>query len=168
MKTDELAEALKQCSLHAQIMLISKALTRAGFGDVEILDRRRARQKSRYGGHEISCLAHLGPVPVRVLVKVVRDDVRTRMLDELAGCVIRSGADLGVLVSAYNVSASVNSQQVSYRPARVAILDGKALAKLMRCSGVAVRPDGTPDYAFLTELEEVSERLLDFIDKEKA
>ena len=166
MKTDELAEALKQCSLHSLLMLTSKALARAGFGDVEILDRRRAGQKSRYGGHEISCLAHLGPVPVRVLVKVVRDDVRTRMLDELAGCVIRSGADIGIVASAYQVSPSVAARQADYRPARVEILDGKALSKLMRCSGIAVRPAGGVDYAFLQELEEVSERLLDFIGKD--
>jgi hypothetical protein len=167
LKTDELTEALKQCSLHSLLMLTSKALTRSGFGDVEILDRRRARQKSRFGGHELSCLAHLGPVPVKVLVKVVRDDVRTRMLDELAGCVLRNGADIGMIVSAYNVSGSVEVRQANYRPVRVEILDGNGLANLMRCSGIAVRPSGDVDYAFLSELEAVSDRLLDFIRKEK-
>ena len=167
MPTDPLAGALQGCSLHALLMLTSKVLTRSGFGDVEILDRRETGQKSRYGGHEISCLAALGPVPVKVIVKVVRDDVRTRMLDELAGAVIRSSADLGLIVTPYHVSASISGRQAGYRPARVEALDGASLARLMRCSGIAVRPSGDVDYAFLSELETVSQRLLEFVGKER-
>lgn len=163
---DPLAGALRECSFHVLLMLVSKALTRAGFGDVEILDRRRAGQRSRHGGHEISCLAALGPLPLKVLVKVVQDDLRTRHFDELAGGVVRGGADLGLLVTPFEVSASVLKNQADYRPARVESMDGHALADLMRCSGVAVRPDGSPDYAFLAELEAVSGRLLEFIGRE--
>jgi len=165
MPTDELTGALQQCSLHALLMLTSKALSRAGF-DTELLDRRQTRQKSRNGGHEILCVARLGNIPVRMIVKVIRDDVRTRMLDELAGAVLRSSADLGLIVSPFNVSPKMEAKQAGYRPARVEAVGGDSLASLMRCSGIAVRPSGEVDYQFLGELENVSERLLEFIGKE--
>lgn len=170
MRTDDpLAGALRGCSLHPLLMLVSKALTRAGWDEAEILDRRESGQRSRHGGHEIACLALLGPTPVRMVVKVARDrdGVKTRMLDELAGAVLRSSADLGLIVTPYQVSPSVAAKQASYGPARVVAMDGNALAELMRRSGVAVRPSGEPDYAFLSELETVSERLLEFIGKER-
>lgn len=168
MPTDPLVGALRECSLHSLLMLVSKALTRAGFGDVEILDRRQAGQRSRHGGHELACRAHVGPLPLDVIVKVVRDDLRTRMYDELAGAVLRNRADLGLLVTPYQISARAARNQAGYRPARVEAIDGERLADLMRCSGVAVRPSGEPDYAFLSELETVSVRLLEFMGKERA
>lgn len=168
MPNDELVGALRECSFHPLLILVSKALARSGFGDVEILDRRRSGQRSRHGGHEISCLTHVGPLPVRVIVKVVadRDGVRTRMLDELAGAVLRNSADLGLVVTPFRVSPKAVAKRSSYPPARVEAMDGDALAALVRRSGVAVRPSGEPDYAFLSELETVSERLLAFIGKE--
>ena len=150
MRTDDpLVGALQECSLHPLLMLVSKALTRAGWDDAEILDRRQAGQRSRHGGHEITCAAYLGPTPVRMIVKVARDPdgVKTRMLDELAGAVLRSSADLGLIVTPFKVSASVAAKQAGYGPARVVAMDGNALAALMRCSGIAVRPSGEPDYA---------------------
>lgn len=167
MPTDPLAGALRECSLHCLLILVSKALTRSGFGDVEIVGRRQPGQKSRFGGHEIACAAALGPLPLKVLVKVVRDDLRLRHFDELAGGVIRGRADLGLLVSPFEISASAARAQALYRPARVESMDGNGLAELIRCSGFAVRPDGSPDYAFLSELETVSERLLEFVGKER-
>ncbi len=169
MRTDDpLVGALRGCSLHALLMLLSKALTRSGWSEAEIQGRRDAGQKSRNGGHEIACLALLGPTPVRMIVKVSRDPegVKTRMLDELSGAVLRNSADLGLIVTPYKVSASVAEKQGSYGAARVVAIDGNGLARFMRCSGVAVRPNGESDYAFLSELETVSGRLLEFIGKE--
>ena len=170
MTNDPLTGALQGCSLHPLLMLLSKALTRAGWHEAEILDRREAGQKSRNGGHEIACAAYLGPTTLRMIVKVARDPdgVKTRMLDELSGAVLRSSADLGLIVTPYKVSPSVAARQAIYGPARVITMDGSALAELMRCSGIAVRPSGEPDYAFLSELETVSERLLAFIGRERA
>lgn len=166
--TDPLVGALRECSLHSLLMLTSKVLTRAGFGDVEILDRRETGQKSRHSGHEISCLTYVGSLPLRAIVKVVPQyDLKTRHFDELAGGVLRAGADLGLLVTPHKVSASIAGKQPSYRPARIEVMDGEALASLMRCSGIAVRPSGDVDYSFLSELEEVSARLLGFIRKER-
>lgn len=168
MTTDPLAGALQGCSFHALLMLCSKALTRSGFGDVEILDRRQRGQRSRHGGHDMDCRASVGTFPAKVIVKVVleRDGVKTRNFDELAGAALRASADLGLILTPYKVSASVAARQASYGPVRVEAMDGKALADLMRRSGIAVRPSGEPDFAFLAELEEVSGRLLAFMRKE--
>lgn len=168
MKTDPLAGALQGCSIHCLLMLVSKVLALAGWHETEILDRRQAGQRSRHGGHEIACVAHLGPTKVRMIVKVSldKDGVKTRMLDELAGAVLRNSADLGLIVTPYHVSASIAGKQGAYGPARVDSMDGGELAALMRCSGTAVRPSGDVDYRFLSELEGVSERLNDFIRKE--
>jgi len=166
MRPDPLACALRNASLHVRLMLVSKALARAGFGEVEILDRRHAGQKSRDGGHELVCRSPLGHLTVRMLVKVVDQDAKTRMLDELAGAVVRCGADMGLLVSLHNVSASIAAKQAAYHPARVETMDGKGISDLMRRSGLAVR-DGEVDYAYLAALEEVSERLLAFMRKER-
>ena len=167
MPADPLVPALRSASLHSLLMCVSKALTRAGFGDVEILDRRSSRQKSRHGGHELSCLAKVGGYPLKVVVKVVRDDVRTRMSDELVGTVLRTRADLGLLVTPFEVSPKAREAQGRYGPVRLEFVDGEALADLMRCSGVGVRPKGGVDYAFFAGLEEVSGRLLAFLAKER-
>lgn len=165
-QADELALALGNVSFHALQILISNVMSRAGWHETQILDRRETGRKSRFGGHEISCRSFIGPVAVKMVVKVLRDSGRTRMLDEMAGTVLRNGADLGLLVVPSKLSARIERAQGAYRPARIEVLDHEALASLMRCSGVGVRADGSPDYAFLTALEEQSSRLLAFIDEE--
>lgn len=165
--TDALPPVLQECSLHSLLICVSRTLTRSGFGDVQILDRRRSKQKSRFGGHELMCETTLGSYPVKVVVKVIKDDVRTRMVDELAGTVMRTNADLGLLVTPFNVSERVRAAQGAYRPLRLEFIDGNRLAELMRCSGVGVRSKGSVDYAFFSELEDVSERLLAFLGKER-
>jgi hypothetical protein len=167
MRTDPLSGALQGCSLHALLMLTAKALTRAGFGDVEILDRRRPSEKSRFGGHELSCRTFLGSLPLHVVVKVVREDVHLRMLDELAGTVLRMRADVGLLVTPHRLSAKKAVIPPTYRPARVEVLDGPALARLVRSAGVGARGRADVDYGFFGELEHASNRLLEFIDKER-
>lgn len=163
---DPLTLALQRCSLHALLVCVSKALARSGFGDVQILDRRSSGQKSRFGGHELLCEATAGDRPLRVIVKVVLQPARTRMGDELAGAVLRNRADIGLLVTPFKVSARLLAAQAGYFPARIELLDGDALAELMRRSGVGVRAGGSVDYAFFAQLEEVSLKILDFVGKE--
>ena len=102
-------------------MLVSKGLTRAGFGDVQILDRRENGQKTRFGGHEILCQTTLGSLEATVVVKVINDAVRVRMLDELAGTVLRRRADAGIIVSPRHVTATAKKVQASYRPCRIEV-----------------------------------------------
>ena len=159
---------LQTCSLHSLLMLTSKALTRSGFGDVQILDRRQVRQKSRFGGHELLCETTVGHLPCKVIVKVINDKVRQRMLDELAGAVDRNKADLGLLVTPHQLSATAAKQQGSYSRSRIQVIDGAALEELLRKFKIGIRPKGDIDYAFFSSLEEVSDRLLAFMSKERS
>ena len=163
---DPMTPMLRTASLHGILIALSKALSRSGFGDVQILDRRRSRQKSRYGGHEILCETSVGEYPMKVVVKVVQDRIRVRMADELAGTVLRTNADLGILVSPFNRSGSIAGLQGAHRPVRIEFLDGDRLAALLRRSGVGVRGKGELDYAYFTALEEVACRIEVFLGRE--
>lgn len=166
MKDAPLVEMLKNCSLHSLMMLTSKALSLSGFGDVQILDRRQSRQRSRYGGHELVCRGSLGTLPMKVIVKVINDSVRLRMLDELAGAVIRNRADLGIIVTPHHVTTNAARQQGAYRLARVETVDGHGLASILRKFAIGIRPRGEVDYAFFGELEDASRRILSIIARE--
>lgn len=163
MKTEPLVGALQNTSLHALLMLVSKGLTRAGFGDVQILDRRQSRQKSRFGGHELQCLTLVGNLPGKVVVKVIRDGVRLRMLDEMAGVIQRTGADLGLIISPFHVTRKAKQVVKDYRGSRISVLDGEALAELLQRHDIGVRGKGSVDYAFFGGLEELAERLTQFM-----
>lgn len=163
MTNDPLVHALQKCSFHPRLMMVQKALIKAGYGDVEILDRRDAGQKSRYGGHELSCVLATGPVPLKVNVKVLTEDVRIRTFDELAGCLIRTGADAGLVITTGKITRSGAKWQAKFEgKSRMDAMDGRALADLIRRSGFATRQNGEPDYAFFTELEKVSEKVRAF------
>lgn len=163
MNDAPLIEMLKDCSLHSLLLLPSKALSRAGFGEIQILDRRQSKQRSRYGGHELVCRGNLGSVPTKVIVKVINDSVRVRMLDELAGAVIRNRADLGLIVTPHHVTSNAARQQGEYRPARIEVIDGKALARMLSYVGIGQRSPGEVDYAFFGALHDMSKRVLTFI-----
>lgn len=163
MTNTPLIGALQNTSLHALLMIVSKGLARAGFGDVSIQDRRQPRQKSRHGGHEIQCLTSVGSLPSKVVVKVIRDSVRVRMLDELAGTVLRTGADLGLIISPFQLTRKAKAHLSSYGVARISALDGGALSDLLVRTGIGVRGSGSVDYEFFGGIEEVAEKLEAFL-----
>lgn len=163
MKNEPLVGALQNTSLHALLMLVSKGLTRAGFGDVQILDRRQSRQKSRFGGHELQCLTSVGNLPGKVVVKVIQDAVRLRMVDEMAGVIQRTGADLGLIISPFHVTRKAKQVIREYRGSRINVLDGEALAQLLKQYEIGIRGKGSVDYAFFGGLEEMAQRLTRFM-----
>lgn len=156
---EELQQALQQCSLHALLMITSGALSRTGFGDVQILDRRMPRQKSRFGGHELVCYAAVGTLPLRLIIKVVCDPIRLRHLDELAGTIDRTGADLGIIASPHALSGGALENRESYSKSRLEILDGPVLTDLLMRCGMGI-DDGEVDYAYFEGLELASPRIL--------
>lgn len=158
-----LTHLLQRSSLHTLLILTSKVLARSGFGEVTYLDRRDTRQKSRFGGHELMCESSFGSLPLKVIVKVINDGVRIRMLDEMAGAVMRTKADLGIIVSPRHVTATAKKLQPHYKSARVNVIDGTELAQRLRDLKIAVRPSGEPDYRFFGELEEVAHRVSAFM-----
>lgn len=168
MTNQPMIHVLKQSSLHSLLLLTAKMLSRSGFGEVQILDRRETRQKSRFGGHELLCETSLGSLPVKVIVKVINDSIRLRMLDELAGAVLRTKADLGIIVSPHHLTSSAKRYQASYKSARLSVIDGAALAERLGRLGIGIRAHGGPDYAFFIELEEMGRRVSDFMRREVA
>lgn len=168
MTSTSMMEMLQKASLHALLMMTAKALSRSGFGDVTILDRREAKQKSRYGGHELLCVTTIGGVPFRVVVKVVRDSFKVRMFDELAGVVIRQNADMGILISPCQGNEIGMKWQPQYRPLKIYSMDGHALARMISRSRIGTKDGLTPDYAFLEELEEMGARVRSYIKREEA
>lgn len=167
MNDQPMIQVLQNSSLHGLLLVTSKMLARSGFGDVQILDRRETRQKSRFGGHELLCESSLGSLPVKVIVKVINDSIRLRMLDELAGAVMRTKADLGLIVSPHHLTSSASRHQASYKAARVEAIDGAELVGRLTRLGIGVRKSGELDYQFFGGLEEVSRRVMCFIRKEE-
>jgi len=165
MPNQDLSLALQKCSLHPLLMIVSKALTRAGYGDVQFLDRRHSRQKSRLGGHELVCEVTLGTRSVRVAVKVISDAVRLRMVDEMWGTVHRTKSDMGLIVSPFHLTKGAREALPSYAP-EVQVLDGLALAELLTTYNIGLR-EGRVDWDYFLGLEEVSDRLLAFIEMER-
>lgn len=163
MHEEPLQKALQQCSLHALLIICSKVLTRSGFGDVQILDRRQNKQKSRFGGHELLCQTNLGFIPIKMIVKVARDTVRTRMLDELAGTVIRTSADLGLIITPYHLTTRAVKHKDAYKGVRIDSLDGSGLADLLRRYQYGVLLSGKVDYGFFTSLEESAIAFMPYI-----
>lgn len=163
MTNQAMLHMLQNSSLHTLLLLTAKVLSRTGFGEVQILDRRETRQKSRFGGHELMCESSFGSLPLKVIVKVINDGIRVRMLDELAGAVIRTKADLGIIVSPRHVTATARKLQPHYQAARVKIIDGAELVDQLQRLGIAVRPCGEPDYSFFGAMEEVGRRVNAFM-----
>lgn len=163
MNDQELVCALRNTPLHPLLILVSTVLSQSGFGDVQILDRRENRQKSRFGGHELECRYTVGGIPSVAVVKVVRDSVRLRMLSELAGTVLYRQADLGILVATGTVSSRQLKSLAKFSPVRIEVIDGAYLAELLTFYKIGVRPHGGPDYAFLSALDEESFRFLSLL-----
>lgn len=166
MNQTEFKLMLQTCSLHTLLLLTSKMLARQGFGDVQFMDRRDTKQKSRYGGHELMCESTLGTFPIKVIVKVIGDSIRLRMLDELAGAVMRTGSDLGIIVSPYPLSTTVARHNAQYHAARLMIIDGEGLASRLTALGIGTRPTGGVDYQFFSHLSDVGDSARSFLQLE--
>lgn len=155
--------SLQNASLHALLLIVSKTLARLGYGDIQILDRRLPRQRSRYGGHELRCYTLVGDAPTQVIVKIVRQPVRVRMLDELAGAVKRRGADMGVIITPFHLTRNVPAALKQFRSPRLVAYDGERLARLMREHRIGVRLNDSVDYEFFGGLELFSGQVNEFI-----
>jgi len=103
-----------------------------------------------------------------VVVKVINDSVRLRMLDELAGVVLRTKADLGIIVSPHHLTASATRYQGSYKSARISVIDGVALADHLQRLGIGVRKSGEIDHQFFVGLDLVGRRVSEFMRREAA
>lgn len=162
-----LQEAIRASSLHTSLMLVSKVLTRTGYGDISILDRREPKQKSRLGGCELLCQTSIGGVSIKVIIKVIKDSIRVRMLDEMAGAIDRTKSDFGMIVSTEFLSKKAQATKEEYQKSRVEVIDLSLLCQMLSKFRIGVRPNGEPDYAFLAELEDQLDRVNHFLAYER-
>lgn len=159
--------ALRGSSLYVLLMLIQKAFSRAGFGDVEIMDRRLPRQRTRYGGYELMCTFGEVDRPRRMLVKVIHGaDVRVRSISEMAGEVDRHSADLGFIITTHRVCRSARQALAHYTKSRIETMEGEELADLITRQQIGTRPNGGVNYAYFSQLEEIAHRLRAIAEKE--
>lgn len=156
----ELQVKLKECSLYGLLLVTQVALTRAGYGDVQFQDRRESRQKTRHGGHELLCRMRVGEVTSHIVVKVIKDGIRTRMLDEAMGTADRRRADFAMIVSPHNLSPKVAPHQGEYSKTPLQVFDGLNLARLVAKHGVGLRQDGSIDYAYYEVMRQEARQLL--------
>lgn len=162
-----LQEVLKGSSLHVCLMLVAKVLTRTGYGDIQVLGRRHRLQKSRVGGCELQCHTSMGSVPIRVIIKLIKDSVRTRMLDEMAGAIDRTKSDFGIVVSTEKLSEKARRTRKEYKKSRVEIIDLCLLTEMLQKFRIGVRPGGEIDYAFFAAMEDQFDRVNEFLAYER-
>jgi len=165
MSNEQLKGALKAATLHPLLLMVSKVLARSGYGEIRVMDRRTARQKSRDGGHELICELLQGQEPHRIVVKVLRDSIRIRNLDELVGTINRTGADSGLVVSAHHITRDARRLIESYSGVEIGVVDGDGLANWLRVHGIGVLSNGDVDYGFFGHLEDLSHHVRRFLDQ---
>jgi hypothetical protein len=162
VKRTAMQAALQSSSLYVLLILVTRVLTREGYDDVQILDRRQTKQKSRFGGHEIMCETTIGSMPAKVVVKVINDAGRARHLDELAGVVDRIGADVGLLVTPHHLTKNARRNQPLFSRSRIEVMDGPGFASLLLKHKIGTRGQDGVDYAFFGHLEQITDRFAAF------
>jgi len=165
MNETALEVVLQECSLHALLIITARALALSGFGDVQVLDRRQSREKTRFGGFELLAETTLGTLPMRVAVKVISDAVRLRMVDELSNATKRTKCDMGIIVSPYHVTENAMKGQQDASISRIEFIDGKSLARLPIRHKIGIREKGGVDYAFFADLEVYASRIRSFLKR---
>ncbi len=158
MKVTPLVAELQGATLHPLIMVVTQALARAGYGDIRILDRRQAKQKSRYGGYDIECHTHVGRMPAKVIVKVVADDsIHKRMIDELCGVTLSSQATAGFIFATKHIATSAKAELQALSPiVRLVAFDGEQFAAFLAAQDIGLRPDGSVDQEFFRDLKQIA------------
>ncbi len=158
---------LENCSLYAHLLMLEKACSMAGYGYVEIMDRRLPKQKSRYGGYEMVLHGMVGRSKLKVIVKVVRDTLHVRNFAELNGAIQQSGADFGILVSPHIPTDSFIANLPKFHE-RIDLWAGKTYIQVLKYFKIGFRLSGEPDYAQLQEYERLAEKSEKALRKFKA
>lgn len=165
MSANELKAALQSSSFFPLLSLVSRTLTRAGYGEVRFMGRRAPQQKSKDAGYDLLFEATFATRRrLVVVVKVADQPIRIRQLDEMCGVIHRTRADMGFVVSAHHVTRKAKALLPDYEPT-VQAIDGEQLAALMSEYQIGTRGKGEVDYAFFGSLEHYSNKVLSFINR---
>lgn len=144
---------IHHAKLHTKLLLLQRLLARLGFGDVRSMGRLKAGQKSKQGGHELFCRFQAGSQTATMVVKLVSDSARLRMLCELAGTVLLNRAQFGLLVTTKPSSGRMFRFLDRLAPLKIDLIDGPHLAQLLHKYGIGVREHGEPDFSYLEQLD---------------
>lgn len=154
MSHPSVVSALRTASLYPLTIIIERLLMCSGFDDVRSMGRRKSRQKSKLGGFDLECRTCIGSVDAKVIVKVLRDDVRIRNVEEMVGTRDRCGAHLGLIIATGNVSKFPQQNLATYRAKGVEWWDGEMLAEKLTRYLIGVRSGGEADFAYFASLED--------------
>lgn len=166
MLKDEMQRIMQGVNFYVLLLCVSNVLSREGFSDVQLLGRRTTKQKSYIGGCDLVAYQKLGIFETKTLVKVIQDDVRLRMLDEMTGTMPRAKANFGVIVTPFGSTKQVAELNTQYPGNPIRIIEGKELATLLIRHRLGVREylgKLVPDYTYLQQLHEGSRRVLTFL-----
>jgi len=125
----------------------------SGFDDVRSMGRRRSRQKSKLGGFDIECCTTIGSIDAKVVIKILRDDIRIRNVEEMVGTRDRCGAHLGLIIATGRVSKFPQKHAETYKAKGVEWWDGEKLAERLTRYLIGVRMSGEADFGYFTSLE---------------
>lgn len=145
---------IHHAKLHTKVVLLQRLLSRMGYGDVRSMGRLKPGQKSKQGGHELFCRFQAGSQTANMVVKLVSDSARLRMLCELAGTMLLNRAQFGLLIATKPSSARMLQFLDRLTPLKIELIDGPHLAQLLHKYRIGVRVHGEPDFAYLERLDQ--------------
>jgi hypothetical protein len=125
---------------------VAQLLERIGYADVRPVSRRVTKAGTR-GGYDLTASVRVGPHRRPVIVRLKQYDkeaVSQRMVDELRGAALRSGASEAVLVTTSSLSPTIRRDLVQSSPlVPVRLLDGETLLDLLLTHHVGVNEEGS-------------------------
>lgn len=170
MLEKDLLSVIRVSSFHVQMLLVRQLLDRLGYKHIQFMGRRERKEKTYLGGHEFTADDRLGLFNVQTVVKFVTgQDIRVRMLDELAGVVRRTGSDYGILIATHGLTRSAELHLGSHEPLRIRVVTGAEFARLLIQHKIGVRdvPTLQVDEPFFRHLDRMSRQVSRFIEAVK-
>lgn len=166
MLEKDLLSVIRVSSFHVQMLLVRQLLDRLGYKQLQFMGRRERKEKTYLGGHEFTDETRVGLFDVQTVVKFVGQEVRVRMLDELAGVVRRTGSDYGILISTHGLTSSAEFHLGSHEPIRIRVVTGTEFARLLIQPKIGVREvQGLEvDESFFRHLDRMSRQVSRFIE----
>lgn len=141
---DALKTELLTLSFHGFEACVQDLLHALGYTQVSLLERTAIRQRTGHGGHDLAAASETGVTQTRVLIQVKQylRPVSRRFVDELAGCLARSAAEQGMIITTGIFSkAAVNAAQ-AHQVVPIRLVGGDELLDLLVAEQVGVKALG--------------------------
>lgn len=143
-KTSRDVRCLLLCRLQALtylafLLCVMRVLERAGYADVDWLERLHTRGRNSQGGADLKGAAQVGFSTGMVLIQAKQGRADRRFVDELRGAMLRHGAPFGILVSLDELPQQAIAAAALYRGRPVRLVGGEELASTMMVLGIGVR-----------------------------